>query len=161
MSCLVPLCKFCSDRHAIHRRYRSHVRGSLADLKERLDSERNFVNRMLDEKEKREETKRKKFKDALEKLRGKVAKEKALRENKRRRNELQGKDMIVMQLRNGRRYEGSISPKSMREMKIRDFCGNGRLVTAQNRTVYDGSWYRSDFHGRGTFALFCVCMYSF
>ena len=67
MSCLVPLCKFCSDRHAIHRRYRSHVRGSLADLKERLDSERNFVNRMLDEKEKREETKRKKFKDAQEK----------------------------------------------------------------------------------------------
>jgi len=36
-------------------------------------------------------------------------------------------------------------------MKIRDFCGYGRLVAAQkNRTVYEGSWFSSDFHGRGT-----------
>ena len=150
MSCMIPLCNFCADRHAIHRRYRTHARGSLSDLKTRLRSERNFVNRMLDEKEKREEMKSKRFRDDLKRLRERVAREKALRDDKRRMRDFEGKDMVVLQLRNGRRYVGGISPKSMKEMKIRDFCGNGRLVTAQNRTVYDGSWLCSDFHGRGT-----------
>jgi len=104
MACMIPLCKFCSDRHSIHRRYRKHLRGSLEELRKRLVSEKRFVKKrfvdiLVEEKEKRDEIKTRRFKDALEKLRTKVAREKALRNDKRRIRDLESTKQVSIALR--------------------------------------------------------------
>ena len=99
MACMIPLCKFCSDRHSIHRRYRKHLRGSLEELRKRLVSEKRFVDILVEEKEKRDEIKTRRFKDALEKLRTKVAREKALRNDKRRIRDLESTKQVSIALR--------------------------------------------------------------
>lgn len=87
----------------------------------------------------------------LQQKREAIAREKARNLALRREEEIEKnfKPTKILELSKGRRYEGELSPATMDSLKIEEACGSGRLVDAQNKTLYDGEWYESQMHGHG------------